>query len=639
IEEFQDTLYKVSINNKWGIISPSGNWLLQPIYDGIILFKEDYSNNYSKINNKCSVIKYSTLNRFFSDNSIYYNIECYKVWLKDKCGLIDFYGNWLLQPIYDDIYFRIELIKDSFKEIYFIAELNEKLGIINHQGGWVMQPIYEYIYLERKYYLLKHNDRWGFMDFEGNWIVQAVYEDIAPGCKEDFYLAQLNKRWGFVNAQGTWIVQPQFDNISSFDLLDVINNEHYKVNLNGKLGVIDTSGNWIMQPTLEYIGAFDGYYKAKLLSGKWGVADVRGSWIVNPIIDFIGPSQKGFAPALMNDRWGIISNQGFWLVKPQYEDIHDNDITEDVFSHVGHYQVKQNGKWGIVNLKGICVIEPKFDAVEIYYDGYSTRFYKVKSNGKYGYLNSDFNLQIPLKFDCEAPKLSEYKPVKKTSTVDRIYKVTRNIFFVWLALSCYNIFILKIKPIDVANYYLFGINSPLIRDPEYYDENYYSDYKNYSLVDSTNNYESDGEDGNVYEEFQYTENDKIDSLVSSFDLKLSKEDINTIKNIYYGNNTDPENKRGSECGVESKNCKWCGKEFYLKKYFYTYNDLAKMMIDDFSANLVMALVKSFNEESDEIEKILHEMCENFRNGERYDCLVEIGTNEDFCSRKCQRENN
>jgi len=126
----------------------------------------------------------------------------------------------------------------------------------------------------------------------------------------------------------------------------------------------------------------------------------------------------------------------------------------------------------------------------------------------------------------------------------------------------------------------------------------------------------------------------VDSTFSEFGL--NNEDLNTLKEILSDTEPDPENKSGTDCGVITKQCKWCGKDYEVQEHFTTYKNFVEMCTNPF-AQIGLFFVGIFSQNQKiEVAEYVHKFCEKFRNGEKYTCTTDIGAS-DYCSRKCEYE--
>ena len=159
LEEVNQINYRViSENNKFGVINNKGDVLVSPLYDEIDIPNPSKPvficmNNYNQeknqynikvLNDKSEQILYQyfiveaiKINPTISN--IPYEKSVLKIKQNEKYGLIDFDGNVIVEPEYEEI--------DSFnyKEGLLLVKNNGKYGVINIDGEEVIKTKYDYI--------------------------------------------------------------------------------------------------------------------------------------------------------------------------------------------------------------------------------------------------------------------------------------------------------------------------------------------------------------------------------------------------------------------------------------------------------------------------------------------------------------
>jgi len=306
-----------------------------------------------------------------------------------KCGFINKEGNWVIQPLYDDL-------GNFDDQDYCSAQLNEKWGFINRQGNWVIQPIFDsfYSFDDKEYCKTQLNEKWGFINRQGNWVIQPLFDSLTSFDLSGFCGAQLNEKWGFLNEEGNWVIHPLFDSLTSFELSGLCGAQ-----LNDKWGFINKQGNWVIQPIFDTIGKFDekGFCFAGL-NDKFGFIDRNGNWKINPIFDIyyywqLFPTLASFdennlCKASINEKYGLIDRQGNWAISPYYDDIK--------FNNRNNYIIKQEidgvYQFGIINSHGSVIIEPTLDEEIKFLDNFNIGI--AQQQGKYGLINEFGNWLI-----------------------------------------------------------------------------------------------------------------------------------------------------------------------------------------------------------------------------------------------------
>jgi hypothetical protein len=131
---------------------------------------------------------------------------------------------------------------------------------------------------------------------------------------------------------------------------------------------------------------------------------------------------------------------------------------------------------------------------------------------------------------------------------------------------------------------------------------------------------------------EYKNVDEVDKAFEAYGI--SKTDINILKNIYYDPNPDPENKVGLNCGTIAKNCKWCSNTFTIEQQFTSYKSTIELLVSPFG-NFALIMGGMFDNNAS-IKNQIHQMCNNYVNGEKYACEV-VSNASEFCSLKCANQ--
>jgi hypothetical protein len=128
---------------------------------------------------------------------------------------------------------------------------------------------------------------------------------------------------------------------------------------------------------------------------------------------------------------------------------------------------------------------------------------------------------------------------------------------------------------------------------------------------------------------EYNTVDEVDSLRR---YGLSKTDINIIKNIYYDNDPDPENKVGLNCGTFEKNCKWCNASFAVEGQYISYKSLIDFYISP--TGQYALIIEGITENYASFKNDIKQISNNYLNGQKYECQIASNAS-DFHSLECE----
>lgn len=174
--------------------------------------------------------------------------------------------------------------------IYDAADANGKFGYANYYGDWVISPLFDEIddtYTlsgASEYAIVKYKGLWGAIDADAKYIIKPVMTT-----KES--ILQAAKEWGEYAPLG----------LTSYEAMD---------SQTRKKGFANYLGNWIVKPFLDDYDKTcmftpDRNFAVVKRGGKWGCLDRGEKWIVQPAYATAAEAKKaGFAWQLKNPKAG-----------------------------------------------------------------------------------------------------------------------------------------------------------------------------------------------------------------------------------------------------------------------------------------------------------------------------------------------
>ena len=130
----------------------------------------------------------------------------------------------LLQPIYEDIGFRIQLF-DSLIPV----KLKGKWGLINYNTKKIIIPFkYDLLgdYNDNNAIGVKMNNKWAFVNIDNVMVTPFKYDDIMYW-SSNLCAVKLNNKWGYINNEGILKIPCIFDEVTRPDRYF---NHHVKIN-------------------------------------------------------------------------------------------------------------------------------------------------------------------------------------------------------------------------------------------------------------------------------------------------------------------------------------------------------------------------------------------------------------------------
>jgi len=218
-------LYVVKLNSKFGLLSSTGEELVKPIFDEIIV-------NTGKNIQWRGDYKESFVGKIQNGNYILYKQD-------RRYGLIYRNGNssFIIRPTSID--------NVILKSNAAIISSNRKFGFINQAFTRVVNPIYDSINIssnfdDYKSALFKQNGKWGLLDINnGKEICSAKYDEIRL-IENQYAQVKSNNKWGIIDINGGKTIEPNYDEAFNFT------NDFALVKLNGSSFKIDINGNKVL---------------------------------------------------------------------------------------------------------------------------------------------------------------------------------------------------------------------------------------------------------------------------------------------------------------------------------------------------------------------------------------------------------
>lgn len=263
-EERKYYILQDTSNNKEGVIDKTGNLIIEPNYEKVII------PNLSKA---VFVI---------SENL---NTNEYKV-LNDKNEQI--IKNYNIEPILG----HTEELVNEYRGVLKYKK-DEKYGLLSIDGKELTKPIYDEIVTDNEdfyNYKVKINGKYGLLDENGTVIITPEYLDIKSanktiwentGVKLGYELSKITNngiKYGFSDEYGNILVNPIYETVEKLEIPG--NNYYIKVSENGKKGVFKNK-NQILKPIYQEIA----YTQKNIIikkDGKYGMTNLEAKEIIAP---------------------------------------------------------------------------------------------------------------------------------------------------------------------------------------------------------------------------------------------------------------------------------------------------------------------------------------------------------------------
>jgi hypothetical protein len=296
----------------------------------------------------------------------------FKVYKDNNEGIVDSFGNEIIPPIYDKVWYR------SAKEMTTVY-LNGKLGVINVEGILIIPTIYEDVTdFQESLCAVKLNGKWGFCDYNGILVFPPIYDFIWFSEGGNFNdnggnrKVKMNGKWGLIGNGGELYIPPKYDEISSWT---IGSKKFFKVKINTKEGILNYDGAEVLPPIYDKIISYLPRIAIKI-DGKYGFLDEAFREVISPIYDDTGyfETEEGFLKVKLSENWGIIDKMGNEILPFEYIEL-GTVFSEGLlrFSKLG-YEARwdvNTEKWGYMDKELNVVIPPSFNHCGEFYNGFA----------------------------------------------------------------------------------------------------------------------------------------------------------------------------------------------------------------------------------------------------------------------------
>ncbi len=337
---FSETHFLGLKNNKWDIFNSSGTKLHRISFSKVLPGPKNFFIVVK--NDHWGVVDFNGDNFIiFKYDSIIHKSNHYEVKYLNKWGAMDIYGNWMVEPEFNDIQSFGEVIiarrglgysifynnqfklKTTYQPVHYFNEhvviQNDscKLGLLNQYGEMIIEPGYDAIeahdeffelkkeafsklvtqggkpiineedgvedigHFSESYFSIKKNGRWGFIDQTGKLRISNRYDSVHI-FHEDLAAIKLRNKWGFIDKDEKLVIQPYYDQISSFK------NELAIVTSNNLSGLINKNGEVLVELSFKTIERlWNDNYKIKDQSDRYGLVSASGKFIIDLYMNFL----------------------------------------------------------------------------------------------------------------------------------------------------------------------------------------------------------------------------------------------------------------------------------------------------------------------------------------------------------------
>lgn len=402
------TYFSAFKDNKWGVIDESGESVIDPSYEEMIIIPDnktdiflctydvnyetgEYSSKALNSENQEIFTEYSkieAISNYDENHNLWYEKNVLKVQKDGKWGMINNTGEILLNMEYDSIE-AIQGIENAL-----LIQKEGKYGVADKEGKIILDPIYTEITNLGKdntagYIVKDDTGLYGIIGFSKNVILQNQYQQVEKVYGNDLYVVTQDGKQKVINAEGQDILTEGFEQISA-----ILKTKDAGViyTSNGKYGIMTLTGE------IKVEAQYDNLVEAKAnmfiatRGDKQGIIDIDNQEKVpfnynlityNEIGDIYVAEDENFNSQVMNNQF----------------EVKQTGILIEINTDAGYFELRQNDEYTYYNFK----FEQK-DKKEILS---SHTLYLDKKDNHYGYIDKDGNVVVEYIYD-DATEQNEY---------------------------------------------------------------------------------------------------------------------------------------------------------------------------------------------------------------------------------------
>jgi hypothetical protein len=383
---FGQDLIPFKSNGLWGYRDSLGTIVIEPNYQIARKFRGKYAvithNNLLGAIDKSNNLIISSRHEFLE----YIGDKYFKFGSRAKyvgefnLGIISSKKEVIISPEYSDVSFKNDnffVTKETYEiidsdGIYDTRKVTSKYGIIDTFGNVILEPIYGRIKLLKNGYMAINkelNGKFALFDKSYNKLTEFEYKSIG-----EFYdgLSVVGKEGfcGYLNLSGKEEIKCKYKRCRMFiDSIAVVTR-------NDAAGIIDTNDDVILDFEFRMLGVPYKNQIPAIDSMKFGMINMNGETILPFEYERKKSEFNGITAFLKDEKWQVWSYEEQRILPDKYDEL---TITErDIINVLGFGKIKEKKysqslafvrvkeRWGIINAKGEILIPIEFTRKEVF---------------------------------------------------------------------------------------------------------------------------------------------------------------------------------------------------------------------------------------------------------------------------------
>lgn len=401
-------LFPVKIDRKWGLINPDGKLVIQPIYDAIGEFDQEFKLTLMQKNGLVGV--------FDQEPKVVIEPQYEDIKILEKSMLsVKMAGKWKVVNIKNETILNYGFDDVEVLSANFLRFKKENLwGIVNRNGEILHMPSFNKIKVsENGYFLTFKKGKTGLLNKKGKTILNPDYEEIKI-TEEGLFFHKKGEKWGAVDANGNNILD------NEFQFFRKLTPKFYVLNNGVSSYLFSVAKKQVINnvPYENYF-PFPGNYILVKKGRALGLMDENGNWILEPAYTEIQPYGKNLFRTRKGIRWGLLDKNENQKIPFEY------DYIAPLKGKL--CMVKKDSKFGAFNIHGEKIIEPNYSKIEFEkrqakaYNGNVLTMYELDAEGRLVDENS-FGEHITITIGKKKKALEEQEDSYVTNLVMEYYE-------------------------------------------------------------------------------------------------------------------------------------------------------------------------------------------------------------------------
>lgn len=396
VEEYNySILYR---DDKYGVINKEGEIVVEPTYINVqipnpskplFICMSEYNQELGEYENKVlnenkeqiltTYDRISAISVESTDTNVPYEKSVLKYRKDGKYGLIDFEGNEITKPIYDDIRGL------DYKEGTLLVKQGELYGVININGAEMVEIKYDSVSADNYYdsqtksknagFIVSEKTeegyRYGYIDYKGKRILKPEFTKIERVNEiqgdDIYFIAYKNGQAGLMK-NNKCLTNYEFESIE-YNL----SNNLFIAQRNSKKGVMNTNGDIIVNTEYDEL-SFGGEYINAIKNDELTILDVNGNEIQNSdIVSLTKTKDSNYYIAIDKDNLYTVLDQN------------KNNLLNNKYDYIeylgnSHFIVSKDRESGIIDSNDNVLLDIKYNSVISLHEADLIQAYNLESD-------------------------------------------------------------------------------------------------------------------------------------------------------------------------------------------------------------------------------------------------------------------